>query len=543
MHHITVYRKYWKIIRATTAMLLLSTLVLAQEEGITVNQNKVGIGTTTPEHILHIVDGGSVIMVEESTSAGAGIRFKNSVSEWNTKTNASGHYLIKDLTNAKNVMIIEHNAPASSLYLAGDGNVGMGTSVPSYDLHLAGAGSEILQLESTDNLAAQVRLKTDSHIRRILGEDSGGNAKGQIEFNDSAIRFYGPTVAVNPFNVLVNGTYSGNVGIGTDAPESPLHIKRNSGTTSKHLTLENNAPVQIALHNTTHTDGWTINHSNSSKLIFDADASITDGPEATFHTNGNLDIAGDLTTNGVLTEYIGIGVATPSTKFHVQTNNSNTFKFQEGASQITPYLSVNSNAGKAVAIAAGASGAALIFDESGSFSITKDSKSDIVNGISNGGTALMTIKSDGKTGIGRTPLTHQLEVNGSASKNTAGSWLGNSDARLKKNITQLNGEKLLDDLLKIKGVQYDWRADGKDYEARPSGTNYGLIAQDIQKVFPSEQFVQEDSDGYLSAAYGTYDPIYIEVIRHLSERIEELEKENTEFKEVLKSIHEKLQDK
>ncbi|MEK7411944.1 MAG: hypothetical protein AAB263_01355, partial [Planctomycetota bacterium] len=40
----------------------------------------------------------------------------------------------------------------------------------------------------------------------------------------------------------------------------------------------------------------------------------------------------------------------------------------------------------------------------------------------------------GNTGIRRTPLTNSLEVEGDASKSSAGDWLANSDARLKKNI-------------------------------------------------------------------------------------------------------------
>jgi hypothetical protein len=123
----------------------------------------------------------------------------------------------------------------------------------------------------------------------------------------------------------------------------------------------------------------------------------------------------------------------------------------------------------------------------------------------------------GRVGVGRTPMTNKLEVEGEASKTTPGSWVGNSDARLKKNIMPLNSHEMLDKLLALQGVTYEWN-DDKTGSARPEGVQYGFVAQNIQTVFPT--LVEEDKLGYLQTAYGTYDAMTVEAIRALHEKIE-----------------------
>lgn len=128
---------------------------------------------------------------------------------------------------------------------------------------------------------------------------------------------------------------------------------------------------------------------------------------------------------------------------------------------------------------------------------------------------------NGRMGIGnRNPTTNTLEVNGNASKATAGDWLANSDARLKKNITPFNNA--LEKLQQLKGVMYEWN-DDKTGTDRPAGKQMGFTAQNIQQVFP--QLVSTDAQGYLQTSYGTYDALYVEAIKALLQRIETLEQQ------------------
>lgn len=145
----------------------------------------------------------------------------------------------------------------------------------------------------------------------------------------------------------------------------------------------------------------------------------------------------------------------------------------------------------------------------------------------------LSINQEGEVGIGRSATTNKLEVEGEASKTTAGSWIGNSDRRLKKNIEGLNSQEILRQFLSLRGVSYEWN-DDKTGSKRPEGIQYGFIAQDIQEVFPS--LVSEDKLGYLQTAYGTYDAMTVEAIRALHQIIEDLKAENIQLKAELSSL-------
>jgi len=138
---------------------------------------------------------------------------------------------------------------------------------------------------------------------------------------------------------------------------------------------------------------------------------------------------------------------------------------------------------------------------------------------------------NGKVGIQRTSPSNTFEVNGTASKSSAGDWLANSDARLKKNITELDSEATLNKLLQLQGITYEWNDNRADYE-RPEGVQYGFTAQNIQEVFP--HLVSEDNEGYLQTSYGTYDAMYVEAIRTLYQKINDLEAQVAELSQAEK---------
>ena len=132
----------------------------------------------------------------------------------------------------------------------------------------------------------------------------------------------------------------------------------------------------------------------------------------------------------------------------------------------------------------------------------------------------LVLKAGGNIGIGLVPTTNRLEVNGDASKSTAGDWLANSDRRLKKNIKAITSATALDNLLKLQGITYEWN-DDKTGNKRPEGIHYGFTAQNIADVYPT--LVQEDAMGYLQTAYGTFDAMTVEAMRALNDKINEQE--------------------
>ena len=132
----------------------------------------------------------------------------------------------------------------------------------------------------------------------------------------------------------------------------------------------------------------------------------------------------------------------------------------------------------------------------------------------------MYLDNNANLGIGMGSFgNNKLVVAGQAYKLAAGSWLTSSDRRLKKNIQPLSAEKMLEKLLAIQGVTYEWNdITGRP---RPEGIQYGFIAQNVQEVFPS--LVSEDDYGYLIMPYDTYDAMMVEGLRALNDKIERLE--------------------
>ncbi len=137
-------------------------------------------------------------------------------------------------------------------------------------------------------------------------------------------------------------------------------------------------------------------------------------------------------------------------------------------------------------------------------------------------------------GIGRGAATNALEIEGDASKTTAGSFIANSDRRLKANINTINGQTALERLSKLRGVTYEWN-DNKTGINRPTSIQYGFIAQELMEVFPEK--VTKDALGYYQTAYGDYDAFFVEAIKELHTEVESLKSENEDLKKALNQLH------
>ena len=75
---------------------------------------------------------------------------------------------------------------------AGSGKIGIGTSTPSWNVEVSGAGAVIHQLVSTDNVAVQYRLKSNSTLtRRLVGVDNIDVVQSQILLKNSEVDIAG----------------------------------------------------------------------------------------------------------------------------------------------------------------------------------------------------------------------------------------------------------------------------------------------------------------------------------------------------------------
>ena len=88
-----------------------------------------------------------------------------------------------------------------------------------------------------------------------------------------------------------------------------------------------------------------------------------------------------------------------------------------------------------------------------------------------------------------------------------------SDEKLKENIYRTNDDDVVEKIKKVNVYSFDWKADG-------THTDYGFIAQDIQKTFPQSVF---DVDGTLNINVSGIVPPMLAAIKALTNRVEWLE--------------------
>jgi hypothetical protein len=103
---------------------------------------------------------------------------------------------------------------------------------------------------------------------------------------------------------------------------------------------------------------------------------------------------------------------------------------------------------------------------------------------------------------------------------SAGVW-STSDIKLKKNVLLL--ENSLDKVLSLRGVSFDWNKEEHPEMGFSGGKQFGLIAQEVEKVLP--ELVSEGPGGFKSVDYSKITPILIEAIKEQQNQIEELKKE------------------
>lgn len=100
---------------------------------------------------------------------------------------------------------------------------------------------------------------------------------------------------------------------------------------------------------------------------------------------------------------------------------------------------------------------------------------------------------------------------------------GHSDKTLKKNILPLSN--CLTKILNLQGVSFEWDKEVSSYVGREKNSDIGLIAQDVEKVFPELVFETEVLDLEYKVKNVNYDKfiaVLIEAIKEQQEQIDAL---------------------
>ncbi len=136
----------------------------------------------------------------------------------------------------------------------------------------------------------------------------------------------------------------------------------------------------------------------------------------------------------------------------------------------------------------------------------------IGNGYSAPSNAVTVLK-NGNFGLGTSTPGYRLTVNGTAWC-SSGAWTG-SDIRWKKNIVEIND--VLKNVLTLRPVKYQLRSDDFPEMNFTNEVQIGLIAQDVEKVFPN--LVMTDNNGYKAVSYEKLSVVLVEGIKEQQKQI------------------------
>ncbi|MBI2075608.1 MAG: hypothetical protein HYT82_02990, partial [Candidatus Harrisonbacteria bacterium] len=187
------------------------------------NNSRVGIGTASPGYLLHIKTASVAdILTVENTGANSNpnIRIKNDARNWLLQTVGA---------RSDNFEIYDEDASATRLAITTGGSIGLGTTGPGAKLHLnrddttrtdffienndLSANQEIgiIRFDALDDGSA---AQSYAAVTGMISSATAGAEIGRLDFETAVAGSLDKRVSI----------VGGNVGIGTTAPDSKLHV-------------------------------------------------------------------------------------------------------------------------------------------------------------------------------------------------------------------------------------------------------------------------------------------------------------------------------
>ena len=337
------------------------------------NGGNVGIGTTSPDSLLEIASD-SVTDFLKLTSTGGGatpikLIFEKSTSEQGViEYNRNGDLEIYNTDADGGVMIDGSASGGADLYVANTGNVGIGTTSPSAQLHSNASGSAINY--------GMFTIDTDNWINFFTGTGTapGASAAGQgaLFWKSGGVLRLGTSTSTAGagFVDMVRIDTDGNVGIGTTSPTGVLDVLSSDAQRYARFRAPNGEErFEFFIGGTGNSAGLSMfDFTGTNRTVY-----IQAGGNSYFN-GGN----------------VGIGTTSPSSKLEVQdgsltVDNGNIDVFSGG-------ISVTRNSANNTGLTINQQGAA-----------------DILN-LKDNGVEVFTVIDGGNVGIGTTSPLAKLDI-------------------------------------------------------------------------------------------------------------------------------------
>jgi len=383
------------------------------------------------------------------------------------------------------------------------GNVGIGTTSPSYKLDVNGTGKFVDQLKvfnsaypatyatslRTDSGAVGVLQLGNNNDNYILAGNTGANGYLIFRVNCSSESI---TSGIEAMRI----TSSGNVGIGTTTPQGKLNaigdIIAGSFTYTTGVNIQNRTAKSVLYIS---TDG--VNNAVGSTITY-AWADGGQGPLKFNNASGEVMRLNDLGK-------LGVGTTNPTSKLHSEASISGPVSFDfrcavfgYNTSTDTVYNNPIGIAGKVltsggIAVYGNAttgSGWGGYFDGKGYFS--------------------------GNVGIGTTSPSYPLYVSAQVSNVSIYAdydIVAFSDQSVKENIRPI--DNVIERVIESRGVLYD-RIDSGEKD------NIGFIAQELEVAFP--ELVVTNQDGTKAVKYQNAVAVLFEAVKEQQKQIDEIKR-------------------